>query len=81
MVNSNENAIREAAYFLWQNNGCPSGRDQEFWAMAVDQLNSKSSCKSSQKNLAQALKSQRLLPAKQQQRKKLLPQKNLNNFS
>lgn len=34
-----------------------------------------------QKNLAQALKSQRLLPAKQQQRKKLLPQKNLNNFS
>lgn len=69
MVNSNENAIREAAYFLWQNNGCPSGRDQEFWAMAVDQLNSKSSCKSSAKNLAQALKSQRLLPAKQQQRK------------
>lgn len=49
MVNSNENAIREAAYFLWQNNGCPSGRDQEFWAMAVDQLNSKSSCKSSVK--------------------------------
>ena len=49
MVNSNENAIREAAYFLWQNNGCPSGRDQEFWAMAVDQLNSKSSRKSSAK--------------------------------
>lgn len=51
MVNSNENAIREAAYFLWQNNGCPSGRDQEFWAMAVDQLNSKSSCKSSAKKI------------------------------
>ena len=47
MVNSNENAIREAAYFLWQNNGCPSGRDQEFWAMAVDQLNCKSSAKKS----------------------------------
>ena len=45
MVN-NENAIREAAYYLWQNNGCPAGRDQEFWAMAVEQLNS-SSCKSS----------------------------------
>lgn len=51
MVNYNENAVREAAYFIWQNAGCPAGRDQEFWTMAVEQLNncSKSSCKSSAK--------------------------------
>ena len=49
MVNNcNENAIREAAYYMWQNAGCPSGRDQEFWALAVEQLSS-CSCKSSSK--------------------------------
>ena len=49
MVNYNENAIREAAYYIWQNAGCPNGKDQEFWSMAVEQLNgcSKSSAKKS----------------------------------
>lgn len=51
MANLNENAIREAAYYIWQNSGCPSGRDEQFWAMAIEQLSSstKSSCKSSAK--------------------------------
>ena len=46
MVN-NEQAIREAAYYIWQNAGCPSGQDEYFWSMAVEQLSkgcSKSSC-------------------------------------
>lgn len=49
MVNYNENAIREAAYYIWQNAGCPNGKDQEFWSMAVEQLNgcNKSSCSKS----------------------------------
>lgn len=49
MVKCNENAIREAAYFIWQNAGCPQGQDEQFWAMAVEQLNScgSSCCKSS----------------------------------
>ncbi len=41
MVKVNENAIREAAYYNWQNAGCPQGKDEYFWTMAVEQLRSK----------------------------------------
>lgn len=59
MVNYNENAVREAAYFIWQNAGCPAGRDQEFWALALEQVNncSKSSCKTSAKKSCTSSKS------------------------
>lgn len=30
-----ETAIRERAYYLWEQNGRPMGRDAEFWARAV----------------------------------------------
>ena len=40
----NENAIREAAYYIWQNAGCPNGQEAQHWAMAVEQLSS-CSCK------------------------------------
>ena len=45
----NENSIREAAYFCWQNAGCPSGKDEYFWNMAINQLygSYSSSCKCS----------------------------------
>jgi len=47
----NENYIREAAYYLWQNAGCPMGQDEKFWSMAVEQFSSckcsKSPCKKS----------------------------------
>jgi Protein of unknown function (DUF4058)/Protein of unknown function (DUF2934) len=32
--------IAIAAYYLWQQEGCPHGRDQEHWNMAVEQLRS-----------------------------------------
>ena len=52
--NYNENKIREAAYFNWQNAGCPSGKDEYFWNMAINQLygscKSASCCKSSSKS-------------------------------
>ena len=50
MKNYNENYVKEAAYYNWQNAGCPSGQDEYFWNMAMNQLygtSSKSSCKSS----------------------------------
>ena len=45
----NENYVREAAYYCWQNAGCPWGKDEYFWNMAVTQLygntcSTKSSC-------------------------------------
>ena len=43
----NEQAIREAAYYIWQNAGCPNGQDEYFRSMAVEQLSNcrnKSSC-------------------------------------
>lgn len=29
-----EQGVRDRAYFLWQKEGCPEGRDQEFWERA-----------------------------------------------
>ena len=51
MANLNENAIREAAYYIWQNSGCPWGKEEQFWAMAIEQVSSstKTPCKSSSK--------------------------------
>ncbi|MBQ7303567.1 MAG: DUF2934 domain-containing protein [Alphaproteobacteria bacterium] len=37
MSNYNENYIKEAAYYLWQNAGCPNGQDEKFWSMALEQ--------------------------------------------
>ena len=55
----NEQAIREAAYYIWQNAGCPNGQDEYFWSMAVEQLSkccTKSSCakKSSSKTTSKS---------------------------
>lgn len=52
----NENSIREAAYYLWQNAGCPNGNDEYFWSKAVEQLNSKSSSKKSLSSKASTAK-------------------------
>ena len=38
MEKNNKN-IQLAAYYLWQNNGCPEGRSEEFWYAAVKQIN------------------------------------------
>ncbi len=52
MVNYSENAIKEAAYYIWQNAGCPQGQDEWCWSVATEQLcncksSSNSSCKAS----------------------------------
>ena len=50
MIKNNEKAIQEAAYYIWQNAGCPQGQDEYFWAMAVEQINNNNkSCNSLKK--------------------------------
>ncbi len=36
----NEDAIREAAYYIWKNNGCPANTSAHDWNAAISQLNS-----------------------------------------
>ena len=40
----NEEYIRTAAYYNWKNAGCPSGNDEYFWNMAINQLYGTCSC-------------------------------------
>jgi hypothetical protein len=35
-VAAREDRIRERAYYLWEANGRPPGRDEEFWHRACD---------------------------------------------
>lgn len=39
MTNFNDNAIREAAYYIWKNNGCPANSSAHDWDAAINQLN------------------------------------------
>ena len=41
MYDFNEDAIREAAYYIWKNNGCPSNSNLSDWDAAINQLSSK----------------------------------------
>lgn len=43
MYNFNEDAIREAAYFIWKNNGCPSNSNMSDWDAAIHQLSAQAS--------------------------------------
>ena len=38
IAGASEQAIRERAYFLWEQNGRPTGRDLEFWSHAAAAL-------------------------------------------
>ena len=35
-----EQAVREAAYFLWEEAGCPQSSGEEFWVQAEEYLQS-----------------------------------------
>jgi hypothetical protein len=44
-VQPSEDAIREQAYFLWEAEGKPHGREHEFWQRAAVALTTKSKLK------------------------------------
>lgn len=46
--NFNEDAIREAAYYIWKNAGCPANSSLHDWNAAIEQLSlaSKTCCNS-----------------------------------
>lgn len=46
----NEENVRLAAYYNWQNAGCPSGKDEYFWNQAINQLYGSCKCNSSKKS-------------------------------
>ncbi|MBP5353369.1 MAG: DUF2934 domain-containing protein [Alphaproteobacteria bacterium] len=50
MKNYNEEYIRLAAYYNWQNAGCPCGKDEYFWNQAINQLYGSCSCSGSNKS-------------------------------
>jgi hypothetical protein len=37
-MDTHEDRIRECAYYLWEAEGCPVGRDDEFWNRASQQI-------------------------------------------
>ena len=44
MYNFNEDAIREAAYYIWKNNGCPANSSLSDWDAAINQLACNAGC-------------------------------------
>ena len=55
-----EKAIAEAAYYIWQNNGCPANTSLQDWNAAINQLTlayaKKTSCKTSSCKTSSATK-------------------------
>ena len=45
MSSFSEDAIREAAYYIWKNNGCPRNSSLSDWNAAIDQLSVQSAVK------------------------------------
>ena len=41
MTNFSEDAIRETAYYIWKNNGCPANTSVQDWSAAIEQLERK----------------------------------------
>lgn len=56
MYNFNEDAIREAAYYIWKNNGCQANSSLSDWDAAISQLSAQTSVKLKAPKKAAAVK-------------------------
>lgn len=56
MYNFNEDAIKEAAYYIWKNNGCPQNSSLSDWDSAISQLSAQTSVKLKAPKKASAVK-------------------------
>lgn len=54
----NDVEIREKAYQLWEQAGCPEDRSDEFWFQAVSELQSEQA-----KTVAEDIEPERVIPA------------------
>lgn len=52
MTKFNDNAIREAAYYIWQNNGCQANSSAYDWNAAINQLSAASAINNGRKKVA-----------------------------
>ena len=37
-MSDHQQRVQECAYYIWQHEGCPEGRDEEFWQRALLRL-------------------------------------------
>ena len=67
-LNFSEQAIAEAAYYIWKNNGCPMNTSTQDWYAAINQLNNLANTKkttlSSKKSFISSLASKSLTSKK-----------------
>lgn len=52
MYNFSEDAIREAAYYIWKNNGCKQGTALSDWDAAIHQLSVNAAFASKKSNVS-----------------------------
>lgn len=62
--------IRVAAYYIWENEGRPQGRDAEIWAMAEKSLKKPAAKKAAAKPAAKKEPAKKAAPAKKAPAKK-----------
>ena len=70
--------IRVAAYYMWENEGRPQGRDAEIWAMAEKSLKKPAAKKAAAKPAAKKEPAKKAAPAKKAPAKKAAPKSKIN---
>lgn len=70
--------IRVAAYYIWENEGRPQGRDAEIWAMAEKSLKKPAAKKAAAKPVAKKEPAKKAAPAKKAPAKKAVTKSKIN---